>query len=111
MLKLMKNLASYALWKWKGWFVETEHNSSVCVIEFTLFLHFSFLLKFKKKIFLFLCIQWYKKCWNRWKFEQVMPFKNEEGDLQKLNIIIKFVFLSLNSLYIAPLPLTFQQNL
>ncbi len=40
-----------------------------------------------------------------------MPFKNEEGDLQKLNIIIKFVFLSLNSLYIAPLPLTFQQNL
>jgi len=37
-----------------------------------------------------------------------MPFENQEGDLQKLNITIEFVFLNLNSLYIAPLPLTFK---
>jgi hypothetical protein len=30
--------------------------------------------------------------------EQVMPLESEEGDLQKLNITIQFVFLSLNSL-------------
>jgi len=36
-----------------------------------------------------------------------MPFESEEGDLQKLNITIQFVFLSLNFLYIAPLPSTF----
>ncbi len=40
-----------------------------------------------------------------------MPFKNEESDLQKLNITIQFVFLSLNSLYIAPLPSTFKNIL
>jgi len=31
-----------------------------------------------------------------------MPFESEEGDLQKLNITIEFVFLNLNSLYIVP---------
>jgi hypothetical protein len=40
-----------------------------------------------------------------------MPFESEEGDLQKLNITIPFVFLSLNSLYIVPLPSTFKNNL
>jgi hypothetical protein len=35
-----------------------------------------------------------------------MPFESEKGDLQKLNSTIQFVFLSLNSLYIAPLPST-----
>jgi hypothetical protein len=40
-----------------------------------------------------------------------MAFKNEEGDLQKLNITSQFVFLSLNSLYIVPLPSTFQKKL
>jgi hypothetical protein len=35
-----------------------------------------------------------------------MPFESEDNDLQKLNITIQFVFLSLNSLYIPPLPLT-----
>jgi hypothetical protein len=40
-----------------------------------------------------------------------MPFENEKGDLQKLNIIVQFVFLSLNSLYVAPLLLTFKQTL
>ncbi len=39
-----------------------------------------------------------------------MPFENEEGDLPKLNITIQFVFLNLNSLYIAPIPSTFQKN-
>jgi hypothetical protein len=39
-----------------------------------------------------------------------MPFENEEGDLQKLNITIQFVFLNLNSLYIAPFPLTLRKN-
>jgi hypothetical protein len=39
-----------------------------------------------------------------------MPFENEEGDLQKLNIINYFVFLNLNSLYVAPLLLTFKQT-
>jgi len=37
-----------------------------------------------------------------------MPFENEEGDLQKLNITIQFVFLSLNFLYVFPLPSTFK---
>jgi hypothetical protein len=37
-----------------------------------------------------------------------MPFESEEGDLQKLNITIQFVFLSLNYLHIVPLPSTFQ---
>jgi hypothetical protein len=40
-----------------------------------------------------------------------MPFESEEGDLQKLNITIQFVFLSLNSLYIAPLPSTFKKKI
>jgi hypothetical protein len=40
-----------------------------------------------------------------------MPFQSEEGDLQKLNIKIQFVFLNLNSLYIILSPLTFKKNL
>jgi len=40
-----------------------------------------------------------------------MPFESEEGDLQKLNITVHFVLLSLNSLYVAPLLLTFKQTL
>jgi len=40
-----------------------------------------------------------------------MPFENEEGDLQKMNITIQFVFLNLNFLYIAPLPSTFKNIL
>jgi hypothetical protein len=36
-----------------------------------------------------------------------MPFENEEGDLQKLNITVQFVFLSLNFFYVVPLLLTF----
>jgi len=40
-----------------------------------------------------------------------MPFENEKGDLKKLNIIIQFTFFNLNSLYVAPLFLTFKQNL
>ncbi len=40
-----------------------------------------------------------------------MPFESEEGDLQKSNITIQFVYLSLNSLYIVPLPLTFKNIL
>jgi hypothetical protein len=40
-----------------------------------------------------------------------MPFESEVSDLQKLNIIIQFVVLNLNSLYIAPLPSTFQNIL
>jgi hypothetical protein len=39
-----------------------------------------------------------------------VPFESEEGDLQKLNITVQFVFLSLNSLYVAPLLLTFKQT-
>jgi hypothetical protein len=45
------------------------------------------------------------------KIEQVIPFENEEGDLQKLNITIQFVFLSISSLYIASLPSTFKNIL
>jgi hypothetical protein len=52
-----------------------------------------------------------KNCWNWWQIEQVMPFQSEEGDLQKLNIKIQFVFLNLNSLYIILSPLTFKKNL
>jgi len=49
----------------------------------------SSLLKFKQFfLFFYWHIQWYKKCWNWWKIEQVMPFENEEDDLQKLNITI-----------------------
>jgi hypothetical protein len=40
-----------------------------------------------------------------------MPFESEEGDLQKLNITIQSMFLSLNSLYVASLFLTIQQTL
>jgi len=40
-----------------------------------------------------------------------MPSENEKNDLQKLNITIQFVFLNLNFLYIAPLPLTFKNIL
>jgi hypothetical protein len=40
-----------------------------------------------------------------------MSFESEEGDLQKLDITIQFVFLNLNYLYIAPLPLTFKNIL
>jgi hypothetical protein len=40
-----------------------------------------------------------------------MAFESEKGDLQKLNIIVQFVFLSLNSLYVASLLLTFKQTL
>jgi hypothetical protein len=40
-----------------------------------------------------------------------MPFESEEGDLEKLNITIQFVFLSLNSLYVAPFLLMFKQTL
>jgi hypothetical protein len=29
MLKTMKNWASYAFWKWRGWFAKTKHNSLV----------------------------------------------------------------------------------
>jgi riboflavin transporter FmnP len=40
-----------------------------------------------------------------------MPFENEEDDLQKLNIIVQFVFLNLNYLYVLPLFLTFKKTL
>jgi hypothetical protein len=40
-----------------------------------------------------------------------MPFENEEGDLQKLNITIQFFFLSLNCLYIVSFPSTFKKKL
>jgi hypothetical protein len=40
-----------------------------------------------------------------------MPFESKEGDLQKLKITIQFMFLSLNSLYVAPLPSTFKNIL
>ncbi len=40
-----------------------------------------------------------------------MPFESEKGDLQKLNITIQFVFLSLNSMYVVPFLLTFKQTL
>ncbi len=40
-----------------------------------------------------------------------MPFESEEGDLQKFDITIQFLFLNLNSLYIAPLPFTFKNIL
>jgi hypothetical protein len=40
-----------------------------------------------------------------------MPFENEKGDLKKLNIIVQFVFLNLNYLYVAPLFLAFKKNL
>jgi hypothetical protein len=39
-----------------------------------------------------------------------MPFENEEGDLQKLNITIQIVFLSLNYLDIVALPSTFKKK-
>jgi len=39
-----------------------------------------------------------------------MPFESEEVELQKLNITVQFVFLSLNSLYVAPLLLTFKKK-
>jgi hypothetical protein len=56
---------------------------------FKLFYVAPFLLTFKQTLYFFSwCIQWYKKCWNRWKNKQVMPFKSEEGDSQKLNITI-----------------------
>jgi len=38
MLKSMKKWASYALWKWRGWFAKTKHNNLVCVFEFKFFL-------------------------------------------------------------------------
>jgi len=38
-----------------------------------------------------------------------MPFESEEDDLQKLNITIQFVFLSLNFLYVASSLLKFKQ--
>jgi hypothetical protein len=70
------------------------------------------LLTFQKKISSFLgTSNGTKNCCNQWKIEQVMPFESEVADLHKLNIIIQFVFLNLNSLYIAPLPSTFQINL
>jgi len=40
-----------------------------------------------------------------------MPFENEKGDLKKLNIIVQFVFLNLNSFYVTPLFLAFKKNL
>jgi hypothetical protein len=40
-----------------------------------------------------------------------MLFENEDVDLQKPNIIVQFVFLSLNTLHVAPLLLTFKQTL
>jgi hypothetical protein len=39
-----------------------------------------------------------------------MPFESEEGDLQKLNITIQFVFLSLNSFYIGPITFNIQKH-
>jgi hypothetical protein len=42
--------------------------------------------------------------------EKLRTFESEKGDLQKLNIIIQCLFLSLNSLYIAPLVLAFKKN-
>jgi hypothetical protein len=38
MLKSMKKWASYAIWKWRGWFGKIEHNNSVCVFEFKFFI-------------------------------------------------------------------------
>ncbi len=40
-----------------------------------------------------------------------MPFESEEGDLQKLNIIVWFVFLSLKSLYVVPFLLILKKTL
>jgi hypothetical protein len=40
-----------------------------------------------------------------------MPFESEKAYLQKLNIIVQFVLLGLNSLYVVPLILTFKQTL
>jgi hypothetical protein len=41
MLKLMKNWASYALWKWRKWLSKIEHNNYVWVFEFKLFVYCS----------------------------------------------------------------------
>jgi hypothetical protein len=41
------------------------------------------------------------------KLSKLCPLKVKRVDLQKLNITIQSVFLSLNFLYIAPLPSTF----
>ncbi len=37
MLKSMKKWASYALWKWRGWFAKIEQNSLVYTFEFKIF--------------------------------------------------------------------------
>jgi hypothetical protein len=54
MLKLMKNQASYALWKWRGWFGKFEHNNLVCVFEFKLFVNCSITFDIPKHFVIFL---------------------------------------------------------
>ncbi len=55
MLKSMKNQASYALWKWRGWFAKTKHNNSICVFEFKFFAYFSITFNIPK-YFVFLLL-------------------------------------------------------
>jgi hypothetical protein len=73
----MNKWASYALWKWKGWFVKIEHNNLVSVFEFKFFVCCFIVFDIPTNfVFRFLAHP---------KFEQVMLFESEEGDLQKFS--------------------------
>jgi hypothetical protein len=54
MLKSTKIWASYALWKWRGWFAKIEHNNLVCVFEFKLFVNFSITFDIQKRFVILL---------------------------------------------------------
>jgi hypothetical protein len=103
MLKSMKKWTSYALWKWRGQFAKTKHNSLICVFEFKLFVCYSIDFdNHKNFVVLFLTHPMVQKNVELMKNWTSYAFESEEGDLQKLNITIQFVFLSLNFLYNVP---------
>jgi len=105
-LKLMKKWANYALWKWRGWFAKTEHNNSICVFEFKLFVHCSISFNIQKHFVILLLAHpiLLKKFNLIKKWERYVHYKWSGVIQAQINDLkIQFPFLNFSSLYIVPL--------
>jgi len=95
----------------KGDLKKIEHNSSVCVFEFKLFVCYFIAFGIPTKfVILFLAHPMVQKIVEiDQKLNKLCPLKMKV--ICKMNITIEFVFLSLNFLYIVPLPSTLKNIL
>jgi hypothetical protein len=111
MLKSMKKWTSYALWKWRGWFAKTGHNSLVCVFKFKLFVCCSIASDIQTNfVILFLAhpmVQKMLKLMKNWTSYALWKWRWWFAKTELNNLIFIFEF---NFLYIVPLPSTLKKN-